>query len=92
MDISDLFFKVLRVIFRSLSNMKLVDLKISGAKDIARIDAPKLSNISGLMKKSLKEKIPIINSVEKGKEHANMFSPKLTSKVGFGCASFSSIE
>ena len=45
-----------------------------------------------MIKYSLKENIPIIKSVEKGREQARMFNPKLTSNVGFGCSSFSSID
>ena len=80
------------IFLRSLSSIKLVDLKISGANVIPKIIAPRPRSVSGLMKYSLNENMPIINSVEKGREQAKMFNPKLTSNVGIGCSSFSSID
>lgn len=68
----------------SRSLKKLFDLKIWGAYEIPRAVRPIPSKAGALIKKSLKEKIPIINRVEKGREHAITFTAKLISKVGSG--------
>ena len=72
--------------------MKLLVLIRSGAKETVKTKTPKPTNANGFTKNSLNEEIPIINIVEKGSEQARIFNPKLISKVGFVCLSFSSID
>ena len=61
-------------------------------KDTTIIPKPIKSKTAGLIKKSLKENIPIHKMVENGRDSAKMFTAKLISKVGFVCLSSSSIE